>query len=144
MQEQNYKNHTRMVTSFHYVFSGIILVALICSIINLVQKFISGEGISGAFILILLTISVLLAGFFARSFALKAQDRAIRAEENFRHFLLTGKPMDSALQMGQILALRFASDDEFIALSQKAITENLGSKDIKQAIQNWKADTYRV
>lgn len=144
MQEQNYKNHARMVTGFHYVLGGIILVALILSLINLYQGFQSGEGILTSIIIILLTVSVLLLGFYARSFSLKAQDRAIRAEENFRYYLLTGKPLDSSLKMGQILALRFASDAEFTVLTQKAVSENLGNKEIKQLIQDWKADNNRV
>lgn len=144
MQEQNYKNHARMVTGFHYVLGGIILVALILSLINLYLGFQSGEGILTSIIIILLTVSVLLLGFYARSFSLKAQDRAIRAEENFRYYLLTGKPLDSSLKMGQILALRFASDAEFTVLTQKAVSENLGNKEIKQLIQDWKADNNRV
>lgn len=133
-----------MVTGFHYVLGGIILVTLILSFINSYQAFQSGEGILASLIFILLTISVLLAAFYARSFSLKAQDRAIRAEENFRYYLLAGKPLHSSLKMGQILALRFASDTEVVALTQKAISENLGNSDIKQLIQDWKADNHRV
>jgi len=144
MLEQNYKNHARMVTGFHYVLGGIILITLILSSINIYQGFQSGEGILTSIILFLLTISVLLAAFYARSFSLKAQDRVIRAEENFRHYLLSGKPLDSSLNMGQILALRFASEAEFTILIQKALSENLGNKEIKQLIQDWKADNNRV
>jgi len=81
---------------------------------------------------------------YTRVFALKAQDRAIRAEENFRHFILTGKPLDGRLRMTQIIALRFAPDDEFPPLAKKAVEEKLRSKEIKAAIQNWKADHNRV
>jgi hypothetical protein len=82
--------------------------------------------------------------WYARGFALKAQDRAIRAEENFRHFILSGKPFDKNLRMGQIIALRFASDEEFLALAQRAVAENLSAKDIKMAIKNWRGDYNRV
>lgn len=81
---------------------------------------------------------------FSRIFALKAQDRAIRAEENLRHFVLTGKLLPSSLTVGQVVALRFASDAEFVALAEKAAANNLSGKEIKQSIQNWKADFYRV
>jgi hypothetical protein len=81
---------------------------------------------------------------FVRMFALKAQDRAIRAEENLRHFVLSGKLLPASLRIGQIVALRFAADDEFVALAQKAASENLAGKQIKQSIINWKEDTYRV
>jgi hypothetical protein len=79
-----------------------------------------------------------------RTYALKAQDRAIRAEESLRYFILTGKAIDTRLRMGQIVALRFASDNEFVALAEKAATEGLSGKQIKQLIQNWKADYRRI
>jgi Family of unknown function (DUF6526) len=144
MQEQNYKNHTRFVTGYHYVLFGIILISFICTLVNFYQAVSSGVGILASFILILLTIALLLVTWFARAFALKAQDRAIRAEENFRYFVLTGKSLDSTLRIGQIVALRFASDSEVVALAQKAVAENLSGKDIKTQVQNWKADNHRV
>ncbi len=82
--------------------------------------------------------------FFARGFALKAQDRAIRAEENFRHYMLTNKLMDNRLTMPQVVALRFASDEEFILLAQKAADSKMSNIEIKKAIKNWRPDFYRV
>jgi hypothetical protein len=88
---------------------------------------------------------VLLSLFFhARQFALKAQDRAIRAEENFRHYYLTGKPLDSRLTTRQIIGLRFASDEEFPSLSVRAVEENLSEDEIKRLIKKWRPDYYRV
>jgi hypothetical protein len=82
--------------------------------------------------------------FFCRIFALKAQDRAIRAEEDLRHFALTGRRIDSGLTIRQIIGLRFASDAEFPELAQKAVREHLSEDAIKRSIKNWRADTYRV
>lgn len=144
MQEQNYKNHARMVTGFHYVLAGIIFIALVLSFINLYISFQSKEGILASIIFVLTLILVLFSAFYGRSFALKAQDRAIRAEENFRHYVLTGKPLNNSLRMGQIIALRFAPDAEFPTIAEKAVLENLGNKEIKQLIQHWKADNNRV
>jgi len=79
-----------------------------------------------------------------RSFSLKAQDRAIRAEENLRHFVLTGKVLDKSLTIRQIIALRFAPDEEFIALAERAVKENLSNDDIKKAVKNWKEDNHRA
>ncbi len=86
----------------------------------------------------------MFAAFYARSFALIAQDRAIKAEENFRHYLLTGKALDSKLTVRQIIGLRFASDEEFSELAKKAVAENLSENAIKKSIKNWKEDNYRV
>jgi FtsH-binding integral membrane protein len=142
MTPQNFKNHTRMVPMYHYVTFTLLLAVLIGAIVNLVNA-ASGNLYSAA-LLVVLTIVVIFTTFFARSFALKAQDRAIRAEENLRHFALTGKLLDSRLRTSQIIALRFAPDEEFVALAKKAVDENLDSKTIKQAIQNWKGDYHRV
>ena len=91
-----------------------------------------------------ITIVLLMLWWYSREFALKAQNRAIRAEENFRHYILTGKPLDKQLRLGQIIALRFASDDELPGLAKKAVEEKLSSKQIKQSIKSWKADHHRV
>jgi hypothetical protein len=77
-------------------------------------------------------------------FALKAQDRAIRAEENLRHFALAGKLLDPRITIWQVIALRFAPDGEFLALAKKAAEEGTAPDDIKKSIQVWRADTYRV
>jgi hypothetical protein len=82
--------------------------------------------------------------FLLRVFALKAQDRAIRAEENLRHFAITGKLLDARLTVRQVVGLRFASDGEFVALAQRAAAENLTQDAIKRAIKTWRPDTYRV
>jgi len=79
-----------------------------------------------------------------RTFPIKAQDRAIRAEEGLRYFILTRKPIDSRITMQQIAALRFAPDDELLPLVDRAVVENLSPNDIKKAIKNWKSDNHRV
>ena len=77
-------------------------------------------------------------------YGLVAQDRAIRAEEQFRHYVLTGKALDTRLTKAQIVALRFASDDEFVALAQRAAEQQTSSEEIKKSIKNWRADWHRV
>jgi hypothetical protein len=142
MKEQNFNNHAQMVPGFHYLsFGGII--ALLGGSINYLLKS-SAENKYLASLLVLASIVFILIAWFTRTFALKAQDRAIRAEENLRHYVLTGKLLPSSLRVGQIVALRFAPDAEFPALVEKAATNNLSGKEIKQSIQNWKADFYRV
>jgi Family of unknown function (DUF6526) len=142
MKEQNFSNHAQMVPGFHYLtFGGI--VALIGGAINYLLKS-SPENKYLASLIVLTSIIFVLIAWFSRTFALKAQDRAIRAEENLRHYVLTGKLLPASLRVGQIVALRFAADAEFPALVAKAAAEDLSGKAIKQSIQNWKADYYRV
>ena len=142
MKTQNYSNHAQLVPSYHYFTSPLII-----ALITLTSIYCFTENKNASLfnaILILLTVTIISIGLHARSFALKAQDRAIRAEENLRYFILTGKRLDQNLKMPQIIALRFASDEEFVELVERAIQENLSSIEIKKAIKNWKGDYYRV
>ena len=142
MSEQNFKNHSRNIPLWHFIIPVIIISLLTGSIINLVHA--EASNVYSAALLVV--IAVLLIGFYwyTRWFALRAQDRAIRAEENFRHFILTGKPLDSRLRIGQIIALRFASDEEMPALAQRAVDEKLSQQEIKRALKTWRPDYYRV
>jgi len=97
-----------------------------------------------SWLLLLLVFTLISVSFHNRSFALKAQDRAVRAEENFRYFILTGNPLPHRLTIYQIIALRFASDEEFVSLVERTLRENLTPKEIKQAVKNWKADYHRA
>ncbi len=142
MKPQNFKNHARLVPGFHYVTLLLLLLVFIGSVVNLFNT--AHEDLFSALLLTVLSFATILLAFFARGFALKAQDRAIRTEQNFRYFLVTGKPLYASLTMGQIIALRFAGDNEFIALAAKAATEKMSSKEIKMAIQDWKGDYNRV
>lgn len=144
MATQNYSNHVRLVPGFHYVLAGILFLTLIGSLINLYKSWgVHGEFYSAALIVVLTVCGFMLA-YYARTFPLKAQDRAIRAEENLRHFALMGKLLDARLSTTQIIALRFAPDSELVELGRKAADSNMPPADIKRDIKNWKADTYRV
>ncbi len=142
MKTQNYSSHRRFVPLYHFFTMLGIIVLLIGSIINLVKS--SNENQYNASLLVFGSLLLMFAAFYARSFALKAQDRAIKAEENFRHYILTGKPLDTELTVRQIIGLRFVSDEEFPELAKKAVAENLSENAIKKSIENWKEDTYRV
>lgn len=149
MSEQNFKNHTRYVPLYHFVTSTAIVALIAGSIINLIKACNNctnedHSGLYSASLICLMSFIILILYWYCRAFALKAQDRAIRAEENFRHFIATGKPLDSRLRMSQIIALRFAGDNEFVTLAQQAADENLSQKQIKMAITNWKADNNRA
>ena len=144
MQEQNYKNHHQYVLGFHVILFGIVVLSLIGSIVNLVKSWCNHEVLYSASLIVVGWVAGLMLAFYARNFSLKAQDRAIRAEENLRHFAMTGKLLDSRLTIRQIIGLRFASDEEFLALAKRAAEEKLSEDDIKKAVKNWRPDHYRV
>lgn len=142
MKEQNYNNHTRYVPIWHFIVAPAILCFLIGSFFNLAEA--SASNLYSASLICLNGLILAFIYWYVRAFALKAQDRAIRAEEQFRYFILTGKPLPKELRLRQIIALRFASDEEFPALVEKAAKEQLGNKEIKALIRNWKADYSRL
>ncbi len=144
MSTQNYANHGRLVPMYHFVLFGVLFLTFIGSIVNLYLSIGDHSRLYSAALIAVLTASMLLLFFFVRIFPLKAQDRAIRAEENLRYFVMTGKLLDPRLSVLQIVALRFASDAEFVPLALRAANENLAPKDIKQAIKTWRADEHRV
>jgi hypothetical protein len=142
MKEQSFKNHSRYIILWTFITPLILLAILGGSIVNLIHA--DAHTHYSAALILLISLVLIIIYWYARVFALKAQDRAIRAEENLRHFILTGKPFDSRIRMSQIIALRFAPDEEFVALAKKAVEEKLSQKEIKSLIKNWKADHNRV
>ena len=142
MKEQHYKNHRQLVPAYH----GVTLLLLLAFFIGSIRNYIyhSEEDRYNASLLIMVAIILASLYYYVRAFALKAQDRAIRAEENLRYFILTGKRLDQRLTTAQIIALRFASDEEFPSLAQKALDDRMSPDAIKKSIRNWKADWHRV
>ena len=144
METQNYANHRQLVPMFHFVLFPLLVLTLIGSGVNLYDSWGDPIRFYSAALIVVLTFCVLMLMFLCRMFAVKAQDRAIRAEENLRHFALTGKLLDPRLTIRQIIGLRFASDGEFVSLAQEAAQKNLAEDAIKKAVKKWRADTYRV
>lgn len=144
MKPQNYDNHERLIPAFHFVLVPLSFLSLAFAV---VYPFLSGWSAAAwipSLLFVLLSAMIVMAVFFSRRFACKVQDRAIRAEENLRHFILTGKRFDSRLTLGQIIALRFAADTEFVSLCKKAADEAMSPVEIKRAITSWNADYDRV
>jgi hypothetical protein len=142
MKEQTYSNHSRMLIGYHGFTFLLILALIIGSIMNLVKS--TKENFYSASLLVLVSFISLLLAYYLRDFALKAQDRAIRAEEKLRYFILTGNAISANISTRQIIGLRFASDKEFVELVEKSEKDNLSEKEIKKLIKIWKPDTYRV
>jgi hypothetical protein len=142
MTPQNLANHKRYHPLLHFIILPLSLIGLVLAARGVLNA--SSENLITSILLTLAFFLLFCIAGIARIYSLKVQDRVIRNEENFRHFVLTGKPLDPQLRIGQIVALRFASDAEFPELAKRASAEKLRSSEIKKAIQHWRPDTYRV
>ncbi|KGX87361.1 DUF6526 family protein [Pontibacillus litoralis] len=140
MSKQSFEHHSRYHPLQHFIWLPLSFITIITAIVYVVR-----EGFSlGVFIMFMLIMISIIAGMLARLNALKLQDRLIRLEEQFRYYTLTNKRIDSRLTIPQLIALRFASDEEFPALAEKAANEAMKPDEIKKAIQDWRADEHRV
>jgi hypothetical protein len=144
MTEQNFSNHRRYVPGFHLLLSLLLISGIIISIINVIRHPANSGGHVSAVLITLLFVCGFLISWYVRQFPIKAQDRAIRAEEGLRFFIIAGRALDNRLTIVQIAALRFASDDELVKLATRAAEESLSPNDIKESIKNWRADHHRV
>lgn len=140
---QTYANHARLVPMYHVVLFLILTVNLIWSGWLLFQNFAFSTVMN-----LLMAAAFIILFFYARLFALAAQDRLIRLEERLR--LREILPEDLVPRIGeltedQLIGLRFASDGEVADLVRQVLDGRLvRRKEIKQAIKTWRPDTYRV
>jgi hypothetical protein len=143
MAEQNYSNHSQRVPYF-LAFALILLLSFIGACVILYHSFHRPAQHHMAMLMAAVSFAALGGFFQCRGFALKVQDRAIRAEENLRHFAMTGKLLDKRLSIKQIIAVRFASDDQFVELAREAAEKGMAPDDIKKAVKTWRADFDRA
>lgn len=147
---QSYANHARFDPLFHYVAFPLLLVLLLLTCVLAVMTLRAGVStVAVLMALWMLTTWALmfLALLFARTYALKVQDRVIAVEVERRYERLGGtrtSPLAERLEPRQLVALRFASDGELVALADRAAAESLAPGDIKRAITSWRADHRRV
>jgi len=140
MAEQSFKNHAHRPTHTAVVW----LFALI-ALILMVQQLRGSDTRDWAILFTILAVFEL--GWISRVYTVKLQDRIIMLEVKVRAAELLPAGADAQLaKLGskQIAALRFASDDEFGALLERAARENLQPKDIKASIKTWRPDLYRT
>ena len=141
-KRQNFLNHIHYVPLYHYLTFAVMVVLIVGATYNLFTGKQQDSLTNWLFLLLVLT--VISVSFHNRSFALKAQDRAIRAEESLRYYILTGKRLDHNITIYQLIALRFAEDGEFVKLVEETIKGNLTPLQIKKRIINWRPDYYRA
>jgi len=140
---QNYANHTRYVVGYHFVAFFLLFVNLVWSVVQAFKHF----GVASV-VGVLLAVALVLVFFYARSFAVTVQDRVIRLEMRLRLGQILPadlKPRIGEFTVGQLVALRFASDAELPALARKVLDEKLTSRDeIKKLVKDWQADELRA
>ncbi|MBQ0152488.1 MAG: hypothetical protein KBS61_06305 [Chryseobacterium sp.] len=145
MQTQNYKNHRKFYAPHHFVYLPLLILLEFFGI----YKSCTDENHQLIWILFSVVLFLLfyLAIMLRQHYALGLQDRMVMLEFRQRYFELFQKRSDEVvnkLNFGQISALRFAYDDEFKILLEKALHENLSGDAIKKQIKNWKPDNARV
>jgi len=144
MPEQNFSNHVKWVPTFHFFVMPVLVLNLGWSIYRLIHPGFSWDGL----IHLLTAAALVLLMFNARLFALRVQDRVIRMEERQRMTRLLPddmKPRIAEFTPGQLVALRFASDEELPTLARKVLNDKLTDiKAIKRMVRNWRGDYLRA
>jgi hypothetical protein len=147
---QNFANHRRFVPLYHFVAPLILLLNLLWALVRIYHAWRGGGRFDrcNSIVELLVAAALVILWSYLRIFPLTVQDRVIRAEMRARLGELL--PVDqrariAELTVGQLIALRFASDEELPALTRKVLDEKILSRDeIKRQIQNWKADDLRA
>jgi hypothetical protein len=121
----------------------ILTINLIWTIAKIVQSMTIDNGVR-----LLLAIGLIVMALFVRTYALKAQDRVIRLEERLRYQRILSAEMAAMaadLPPRQIVALRFAPDEEVAALVAQIHAGKFSKPDeIKRSIKNWRPDYHRI
>ncbi len=139
---QSLKNHGRSDPLYHFLLLATFLANLVYAGFHLYRQ---PSLSSGWYLVLSLVAAVPLAKL--RAYPLKVQDRVIRLEERLRLQALAPQEWHSQiyrLNEDQLIGLRFASDDEVVALAKQALEQNLNRKQIKERIGNWRPDNWRV
>jgi hypothetical protein len=142
-KEQNLKNHNKLVPAFHMFVLPLFGVNLVWRLMQL------RHGINFASIMaVLMALGLILLALYARMFAMTVQDRVIRLEMQLRLARLLPPELHPRIDdfaVGQLIALRFASDQELPLLARQVLEENLTSRqEIKRRVKNWRADYLRA
>jgi hypothetical protein len=143
-QQQDFKNHTKVVPTFMFFVLPVLALNFGWSLSRWrLAHFSFGGAVA------LLTGAALLWGFLlTRGFALRVQDRVIRLEEQLRYARVLPADLHARaaqLSLGQVVALRFASDQELPGLLTKVLDHNMTDrKAIKASVTDWRADNLRA
>ena len=139
---QSFKSHGRFDPPFHFFLTFISMATIIITAIYAFH-----HTCFYSIWLVVVSVAAFIALFKLRSYPLKVQDRVIRLEERLRLQALAPAEWHTQiykLSEDQLIALRFASDDEVVALAKQALEENLTRKQIKERIKSWRPDDWRI
>ncbi|WP_312818163.1 DUF6526 family protein [Kaistella carnis] len=145
MKIQNYDNHKKFYPPHHFIYLPLLAILQIIGI----WKIFSDEVNQLSWILFstVIFLIIYLALMVRQHYALGNQDRIVRLEFKQRYFEIFGKRSDEVenqLNFGQISALRFAYDEEFKILIEKALNEKISGDEIKKSITKWRPDHHRI
>jgi Family of unknown function (DUF6526) len=143
MATQSYATHRHnpKPTGIGFLFVVLALVAF-----SLRWFEIGGRAMFAAGLLSL-SASIVVLLSISRTYTTKLQDRIIKLEMRLRCAqLLSGAQQATLNRLSnpQIVALRFASDEELPSLLERAEREQLTANQIKQAIKSWLPDLDRT
>ncbi len=139
---QSLKNHARFDPLYHFFIVALYTLNLVYAGFHLYRQ----PSLSSGWYLVL-SLAVVVPILKLRTYPLKVQDRVIRLEERLRLQALAPEQWHAQiyrLNESQLIALRFAADDEVVELAKQALEHNLDRKQIKERIKNWRADEWRV
>jgi Family of unknown function (DUF6526) len=143
IKPQTLQNHVRFDPLFHGFVLPVFLINVIVTIVHFVRDMSFNSGW-----MIVVAIALLVGAVKTRNYPLKAQDRVIRLEERMRMNSVLPEPLRTRagiLTESQIIALRFAPDDELPALVEKTLAGAFPKQaDIKKAVAIWRPDHFRV
>ena len=143
MAAQTYETHRHnpKPTGIGFLFLLIAIVAFGLRFFEIGGRLMFAAGLAG------LIMSNLVLLLVSRAYTTKLQDRIIKLEMRVRGARLLTPEQQAALAglpTPQLVALRFASDQELPALLDRACSERLGADQIKRAIKNWTPDFDRT
>jgi len=142
---QNLKNHGKIDPPFHFVLFFFLVANLVFALFHMLHHWEDSYWASKWYFV--LSLVVFIPWIKLRTYPLKVQDRVIRLEERLRLQALAPAEWHSQiyrLTEDQLIGLRFAADDEVVELAKQALEENLNRKQIKERIQSWRADYWRI
>ena len=142
-EAQSLKNHARTIPAYHYFVFGVLAANVVWTAYRVVTDF-SGDRLRS----VLVAVALVVLALYARIFALTVQDRVIRNEMQERLRQVLPASMHSRIAdftIGQLVALRFASDAELPGLCTTVLDDRIDDRrKIKKMIRNWRADLIRA